>query len=1093
THCPSQTLSARHLRGPWNNFAAQRLPTATLPPALADPMPFTPRSLFKTLLPIPLLLALPATSVAAPGETVEVIDDKPSSARPSKPSLALRVPDLSLTSRVFDFPTGLRIIMQSEKSHPVVSVLMVVDHGAADDPDQAMGTAHFVEHTWFRSKHQDRPPIMTHIQDLGTQFNATTRHDTTDFRTVASSEFINELMKLESLRLTEPYIGVTDEEIETEREVVRNEWRRRNEQSSSLVFDYLLKSVFPDDHPYHERETNDSLDNIKLPVLQKYFDDYYTPDKTTIIVVGDFDQAQARSLVFSNFDLALLDPALKPEHLVTYPKPGIENPNPDMPEHWLTDAVNPANPEQPYPELDPRKKQARVKASDPMPLPPPPDQQEIPVYKAAIDNQTVMVGWALPGGFRGDDTNMVVLANTASGTIASTLRQKGYLDSDDRKRGLKDPGCFALPLKVNSVIACSIEVTDTKRWDDPKRVADLMIDQLAPVWNPELVTLRQQFVSQGKNSEIARILRSVDDVAQHFGGRAEDIGFHAHQTASVTFHSDRIREIAALDNARVAQLGYEFLKRDRAAVAVVNPIPQADIDTTAESSSYHGASESDAVADAAIAATYTDEDIANEYLPPNLGRLVDKRMPNGLRVVIVPHGESPLVEATLVIGGGSWDEPDGIRLLTRIFQDDDWSSFGGGGNNALQIAATRTFYQDYGTQWMTGIRGPAGNLDGALWMLREEMESKRPDFDGKVTYTNRERDKFYSGIHTRGWHLSEMSQRHLYPETPHQWPRTKGYVDQMASFTPADARTYMDRQLQPANATLVVVGNIDADEALRQSVEYFAGWEPRSGVEVGPVAKPAVPPMGTGSKILVFDNQKRTQTQVTRECRLNYEGVQDVQATAVLSNLIFDRTFSTLRVKEALAYSPGGNASARPDGSADLTFRSLAVNIGVGRTLEFFRDLTQEIEDGKVDDAQLTKYKLRRSRSTGVQAQSTSQMTRKLLSVLYWDQPWSMLTDAGQHVADVDAAQLQRMVKGCNGRSITTLEGPADVITPQLDAKGFKYEIVDYKERGNKMHESLDPKGYKKHLKAKAKADKKREKDKAKEVADGSADSESAE
>lgn len=1056
-----------------------------------------PRSLVKNLLPLPLLLALPFSASGAPGETIEVVDAKPAQERPGKPSLALKVPPLSLTSRVFDFPTGLRIIMQSDRSHPIVSVLMVVDHGAGDDPDGAEGTAHFVEHTWFRSKHAELPPIMTLIQDLGTQFNATTRPDTTDFRTVASSEYLPALLRLESLRLVEPYIGVTDEEIETEREVVRNEWRRRNEQSTNLVFDYLLKSVFPDGHPYHARETNESLDNIKLDVLQGYFDKHYTPDKTTIVVIGDFEQSESRSLIFSNFDLSLLDPELKPEHLVRYPKPGIENPDPDNAAHWLTDAVNPKNTEQPYPEPDPEQRKPRVTKANMPSLPPPPSQDEIPEYEAAVDNQTVLVGWSLPGGFRGDDTNMVVLANTATGAIASTLSQKGYLDTPDKKRGLKGPGCFALPMKVNSVMACAVEVTDTKRWSNPERVADLLLDQLAPVWNPELVTLRQQYVGQGKMGEIARVLRSVDNVAQHFGGRAEDIGFHAHQTASVTFHSDRIREVSAIDNARVAELGYEYLKRDRAAIAVVNPIPSADIDTTAETSSYHGASEGDSVVDAAGAGMSKD-DIASAYVQPELSDIVDKKLPNGMRVVILPHGESPLVEATIVLGGGDWAEPDGIFPFVYRFSEADWARFTGDqGNDPLQIAAARTGrpytgwpfrWTALGNAWTSGMRAPAGNLDGALWMLREEVETIRPNLDGKVLWASKRKDSFFKGLHGRGYHMSDMSQRHLYPETERYWPTTMDKVQRQIDWTGSDVKQYLERAVQPANATLVITGNIDADEALRQAIEYFAGWEAAKDVEVGPMPGADSPAMGSGSKILVFDNPKRTQTQVTRECRLNTKGVEDVQATAVLSKLIFDRTFTQLRVKEALAYSPGGSAVARPDGSGELVFRSLAVNVGVGRTLEFFRDLTQEVEDGKIDDAQLTKYKVRRAREHGISAQSTSQMTGKLVSALYWDQPWTMLTDAGEHIAAVDAQQLQRLVAGCNGRSVTTLEGPAEVITPQLDEKGFAYEVVDYEKRGNEMRAKLDPKGYKKHLKAKAKAEKKKAKEGGDD--DGSADSE---
>ncbi|MEZ4234872.1 MAG: insulinase family protein [Myxococcota bacterium] len=144
-------------------------------------------------------------------------------ARPAKPEMKFKPTPYGLGNQVFDFPTGLRIVMQSDRSHPVVTTWMIVNHGTKDDPEGKEETAHFVEHTWFRSKHGTLPEIMNLIQDIGTRFNATTRNDWTDFRTVASSEYLPLLLRLESLRLTEPYAGVTEEEIDVEREVIRNE------------------------------------------------------------------------------------------------------------------------------------------------------------------------------------------------------------------------------------------------------------------------------------------------------------------------------------------------------------------------------------------------------------------------------------------------------------------------------------------------------------------------------------------------------------------------------------------------------------------------------------------------------------------------------------------------------------------------------------------------------------------------------------------------------------------------------------------------------------------------------------------------------
>ena len=83
------------------------------------------------------------------------------------------------------------------------------------------------------------------------------------------------------------------------------------------------------------------------------------------------------------------------------------------------------------------------------------------------------------------------------------------------------------------------------------------------------------------------------------------------------------------------------------------------------------------------------------------------------------------------------------------------------------------------------------------------------------------------------------------------------------------------------------------------------------------------------------------------------------------------------------------------------------------------------------------------------------------------------------------------MVKGCNSRAIATLEGPAEVITPQLEERGIAYEVVDYEARGEEIHAKYDPKGYKKYAKKKAKEEKKKaKKGEGEETDDGAADTE---
>ncbi len=1019
-------------------------------------------------------------------------DASAADAKPNKPTeWRPVVPPYALNTQVFNFPTGLKILMQSDRSHPVATTWMIVNHGSADDPRGKEETAHFVEHTWFRSKHGDLPPIMDTIQDLGTMFNATTRNDWTDYRTVASSEFLPIMLRLESLRLTEPYAGVTEDEIDVEREVIRNEWRRRNEQNSALFFEYLYSSVYPDDHPYHDHSTHETMDNIKLADLQKYFDDYYTPENTTIFIVGDFDPDDAASLIFENFDPQLLHPDLTEEMLFWSPKIGIEEPDKNNPDHFQKLAWDPAswlaNPE--APELFKFSESPPPRITENRPPVPDLGSAEVREEEGPFDYRTVVLGWSLPAGFRDDQWNLQILGVLASNYIAS-----GFVDELDQKR-ITDLGCFAQPEILNTTFACYAELKDDDL--DAIRVRDRMLDQFAEIWNPEQSVLFDFFFARSRNELLADVLLNMDVFAQQFGGRAETITPAAHYSNRPQALSDGIERINNIDGRTIAQLAYDYLRRDRAATVILHPMEEEDIDIGSESSTYRGANATDQVLKSSDdLSQYTDSQIAEQYVAPDLSDLEDFTLDNGMRVVILPHGEAPVVQASVILRRDNYAEPVGLSEFATNFTRSV-------GHDPLPVAGSVNWYfqpgqpgfPGYGyplaspSWWDNAIRlearVPSGNLDGALWILREEVDSAKPYIDRKASYIKDRRDDLKVNWATRDWHVTRVRNDFLFPglDTSLDWED----IDAMNDWSGADVKGFIESHVRPDNATLLIVGNIDGAEAKKMAQSYFGGWKKPSAAL--PDFTPQTPNMPTEkSKILVFDVPERTQSQVQRFCRLNYAGPEDDIAVDVLSSLIGNKTFSTLRVKEGLAYSPGAYSGLRDNNSGFLIFTSLAVNSGVGRTLEFFTEAAEDVENGDIDEQEVILHKLRRARRDGLAGQSIAQVTGALTNVVRADKGWDFATERGELIAGVEAADLQRLLQGCAEHNITTIEGPKDVVIPQLDEKGYEYELVEYRAYGDDLLWQHDPKDAKKREKKRQKKERKDAKEaaKKKKAAEGS-------
>ncbi len=999
--------------------------------------------------------------------------------RPARPDWNYNLPPFEFNTRIFDFPTGLRIMFQEDHSAPVVLVQTIVNSGGNHDPVGKEETAHFCEHAWFRSKHGDLPSVMELIQDIGARFNATTRNDWTDYRTVANSQFLPLLLQLESARLVEPYAGITEDNITIEREVIRNEWRLRNEQSYALLFDHLSNAVYPDSHPYGRTSTHDSLTAIDFPTLKGYFDTWYKPEHTTIMVVGDFDMETVNSLIYENFAPHLLHEKLTEADRFYYPRPGIKTPVEGNPDHWLTGVwepgqrgVEPLN-LVPLDKVRPRITDVPTTVADVA-------TTEIMHAEAAVDYTTVLVGTSMPGGFRQDEWTYALAANITSGFVASQFTE------ETSKKWIRDIGCFPQGEIENTTFMCLAEVANTDRVD-PELVGERMIDAFVELWNPDYHPIFEASLSRAKQEILRDQLLNIDVVAAEFGARPEESLPHTHYTGSATSISDSMNKVMAISTPEITRAAFEFLKRDRTAIVIVKKLESDEIDTTNQKSAYLGASAADTIIlnPSEDVAKMSDAQIASEYAKPDLSKLIDVKLDNGLRVLILPHGEAPVIQATLAFGGGTWEEPFRLRDFAADFVRSQ-------GHDPLPIAAAPTYlvippsifdttgsgwaWPMIGTQnpnvgsnhWTMGVRAPSGNVDGALWLLREEMETQHPFVDGKLDYEREFKYAIEGNIKKRktgiwddmAWHIAKARNEHMFPDSLHSRVTTWDDLKALESWGATDIDKYLANHVKPSNAVLLLIGNVDGAAALEEVKHAFAGWKAKPGADSLNYFELATPkPAVAGAKILLYDDPSVTQSSVVTNCRVNYAGNEDEAAVGVLSSLLFNRAFFTLRVQEALAYSPVGYTTTSSDNTATVYFNSTALNTGVGRTVEVFLNTIADVEKGRLTAEEIKLIKLREARSNGVSLQSVDQLTSALLSIAVRQESPSRLLDQGDRIAGVQPADLSRITQGCVNGSITTIAGPIEIIKPQLDERGYAYEVIEHRGLASELLLRHDPKG----------------------------------
>ncbi len=203
-----------------------------------------------------------------------------------------------------ELPNGLRVVVMENPASPTVSVNIFIAAGSLDETPQTSGLAHFYEHMFFRGTPSlSGLAFKKSIEDLGGVTNATTAKDMTHFFIALPSEHADRGVELLADALMRAELE--PEGIETERDVVLEEYRLGEANPGRLAYDSLYEMAYGD-HPYSRSTigTKESIRSLGRPELSKWRNDNYHPSRCTVVVVGDVDAektfAKART-VFASF------------------------------------------------------------------------------------------------------------------------------------------------------------------------------------------------------------------------------------------------------------------------------------------------------------------------------------------------------------------------------------------------------------------------------------------------------------------------------------------------------------------------------------------------------------------------------------------------------------------------------------------------------------------------------------------------------------------------------------------------------------------------------------------------------------------------
>jgi predicted Zn-dependent peptidase len=177
--------------------------------------------------------------------------------------------------------------------------------GSANERLDRTGFAHLFEHMLFQgSANVDANEHFELVQRAGGTLNGSTWLDRTNYYETVPSHQIAMALWLEADRMGRMLPALTQQKLDTQRDVVKNErrWSVDN-QPYGTWWERLPALCFPETHPFHhsligsmEHLTDASLDDVA-----DFFRTYYTPDNAVLTVAGDFDRAETVRLIESYY------------------------------------------------------------------------------------------------------------------------------------------------------------------------------------------------------------------------------------------------------------------------------------------------------------------------------------------------------------------------------------------------------------------------------------------------------------------------------------------------------------------------------------------------------------------------------------------------------------------------------------------------------------------------------------------------------------------------------------------------------------------------------------------------------------------------
>ena len=215
----------------------------------------------------------------------------------TQPALAASRPP-KLQYQITTLPNGLTVVLSEDHSTPIVHVQLGYHVGSKNERPGRTGFAHLFEHLMFKGSKNVQPEAHTSmIASVGGQSNAYTTDDETVFWETVPAQYLPLSLWLEADRMAT--LRIDKDTFANERDVVKEERRMRvDNQPYGRLNEIIYDQAFTV-HPYKHATIGSmaDLEAASVEDVRDFYKTFYVPANATLVLVGDFDPAQALTLV----------------------------------------------------------------------------------------------------------------------------------------------------------------------------------------------------------------------------------------------------------------------------------------------------------------------------------------------------------------------------------------------------------------------------------------------------------------------------------------------------------------------------------------------------------------------------------------------------------------------------------------------------------------------------------------------------------------------------------------------------------------------------------------------------------------------------